>query len=282
MKSKYDVSTKRTLRQRRVENIQTLTAYSGAYNRPINREEKFKFCSVHGMLFAFFATILFYHPLFSIFAFIVGYLYAQEVLLLRSVVREYENDLFMERNKFINSLTQQLPNPSKTLYQSLQATYERTNNLDFKKNLKELIDSTRDGDENDKEAAYTKFREVYEDDVFFSLFVEQLETISTEGKESFESLKAIKSYHNGVKKLRVLFVKKKEVVKSGYKLILGLIAFVAIAMTIGVSFEIILNDFSRSPIGWISGGLFMIVSLRVYSIFYKKYYDDNITEEGAR
>jgi hypothetical protein len=89
-------------------------------------------------------------------------------------------------------------------------------------------------------------------------------------------LKQIKNYHNESLKKTNLFLKIKEGHFRDLKQLLMIMAVFMGAITFSFGFDIYFNAFARTPIGWVSGGIYFAIILWLMKNFFKMFFDDEI------
>lgn len=261
--------------------IDELNAYKVAYGRPIAREDYV----LNLLLPAFFGggmTFLLLNkwwislPVACIYAF-----YGYRVLLPLNVHRFYRHKAFDQRNRFINNLTQLLSDPTVSWFVALQRASERCEG-EFRDDLDQLLVSLQDASSAEIGEHFRTFTQKYHQDVVFSLYMEQVETIAIEGRTGIAMLRDIKTYHNYLREQTKQFIQqKKRVVAQGQLCLLLSVLFLGAFHYFPMGFDNYLNSFAYAPVGWVTSGLYLLVLTLLLHQVCRQFYDDEVMEVEA-
>lgn len=268
---------KLTTRKKRVLNVDELNAYKVAYGQPLKTRDFVYYVGIPAFIFSGFSFLLLYYWWLSFIMALVGALYGVKVLLPKSVEKTYQYHSFVQRNKFVNNMTQILTDDGKTVSRALQLANARAEG-EFQNDINELQARLIGADNNLINKAFKAIEDKYQDDVIFAQFLEQLETVMLEGRTNLDSLKDIKTYHNDMKKKQREYQSKKNGYLSDMKMLGVVVVIFLLAVSFSFGFSTYINDFARQPIGWISCGVYMSLMgqfFRKFSIFL---FDDSIFE----
>ncbi|MGG1338526.1 hypothetical protein ABE196_19060 [Bacillus subtilis] len=262
----------------RIFNLDELNAYKKAYGeQSINRRDLNKELLVPAAVTFFYVFVLYYYWWLAAICSVIGVIYGWRVAMPRNIKREYENDSFRERNRFINNMTQILTNPNQTVLEAIKKCTSRARG-ELKQDLLELQGDLIEADDQSKNAAFSKLREKYKKDVVFDLYIEQLTTIAIEGRSNIESIKDIKTWHNDAMKKQQFFFKEKK--RHAYEFrqtaIYGLITIGALSYALG--WGKFIDVYAHSPIGWVFSAVYLIVIGLYYLSFSTRMADDEIME----
>lgn len=264
-------------KKRKILTIDELNAYRIAYGNPIERKELFVSLGVPFLIGSFYVFILFFNCWLAILGGIALMAYTYIVVIPQEEKRIYESNAFTEKNNFVNNMTQILSNNERTVLQALKIVTERSNG-EFKSDLQKLQAKIINGGSEEVQESFQFLSDKYKDDVMFSLYLEQLTTVVIEGRNGIETLKDIKTYHNGVKERLNKFMDAKQKKKRDFKFMckVGLCLIGTIVMSLG--FERYINVYTSNIIGWISSGIYIGLLFKFYHEFMKMMGDDSITE----
>lgn len=256
--------------------IEELNAYNTAYGDKLGKKEYFKYVVLPGLLFAFFATILLYHWLFSLVMFLFGVLYGWMFFLPKSIRKNYEAASFQQRNNFINNMTQVMTDPNKTVTMGLNEVAKRAEG-EFQDDLLRLQASLFGSNHDDIKEAFREISEKHQDDVVFTQYMEQIETASLEGTGNVETLKDVKEYHNQMKAKQEYYENLKQSHLGDMKVMAFTITAFILALTFSFGFDTYISAFARSIPGYIT----VAVYVTIIGIFFKQFstylFDDSVT-----
>ncbi|EAE0901554.1 hypothetical protein [Enterococcus faecalis] len=258
--------------------IDELNAYKIAYGRPIAKEDYF----LNIVLPACFGSAMIFLLLNSWLLMVLvglGYaFYGYRVLFPLNIRRFYMHKAFDQRNRFINNLTQLLSDPTMSWFIALQRATERCEG-EFREDLDQLLVELQEASSNEISQHFQRFAEKYNNDVVFSLFIEQVETVALEGRTNIDMIRDIKTYHNQLREQTKQFMKRKKRIVD--QLVLYVIMSSAILLIFHffpLGYEVYLKSFAHSLIGWITSGLYMLVlTLHLHKSCHC-FYDDEIME----
>jgi hypothetical protein len=215
-----------------------------------------------------------------------GAIYVYMVIIKQDVESRYRQRGLFERNKFINFITQSMTAKNA---QMLPVLMKLVNKLEgeFKDDVQHLVavlctNSTSE----EKNSAFAELSEKYRKDIYFCLFLDQVQTVYLENTYHIETFREFQRSHN------LILIKQKEYqrIKDRYRhwffltLIgaFGLLVLTAYATGIfngnGMNFEMFTQVYATSLIGRIVSTFYMVAMAIVVNIFFRNYYDDNITE----
>lgn len=271
-------SLRKLTKNKNVMNIDELNAYRVAYGKPLNYKDYFNLIGVPALALGGLSFIIMYKWWFSLILGVIGAIYGIRVVLPKSVDKNYQAQAFVQRNKFINSLTQILTDPGKTIHVALDTVRRRADG-EFKDDLDILQAQVLGANVKDVQSAIKVLTDKYEKDIIFVQYMEQIETAMIEGRTNIDTLKDIKNYHNDIQKKQSYYNREKERRFNDLKKItIAMLLFVVASTVVLLGFETYVNYFTNSIIGWITGLIFLGFQIRNYSQFFKFYFDDSITE----
>lgn len=256
--------------------VDELNAIKTSYEEPLKGKDYLKFIGLPGLIAGAFVTIQVYYPLVTLVAFLLGCLYGWLYLLPKTVKKNYERASLIERNKFLNSMTQVMSDESKTVQQGLDTVTLRIDGA-FKDDLIRLQASLFGADTDKARHAFRIITKKYEDDIIFSQYMEQIETSLIEGNSNVETLKDIKEYHNQMKDKQEDFENLKGGHFSAMKVMFGMVCVLVIAVNFSFGFDSYYEAFARHWIGWATSAIYTSAITYTVLQFSKYMFDDSVT-----
>lgn len=256
-------------------NIDELVAFKRAYGGDLGRKDYISYVLFPGLGCVFFSTIVLYNPWISIGCFIVGILYGWRILMPKSIRKSYETTAMIQRNKFINNITQILTDDTKTVGRALSMAKVRAAG-EFRDDLTRLEATLFGADTPQIQDAIQDITDKYSNDVIFIQYMEQLETAAIEGRTNMDTLKDIKLYHNQMKAKKENFEKQKSIHVGDMKLMLIFITVFIFMLTYPFGFGMYLEAFAHNWTGYVFGGLYLVVQWVFFNQFMTFYFDDSV------
>lgn len=266
-----------TKRKKRFD-IEELNAYSTAYGSPIGTKEYLSHVVMPGLIFGFFATILYYNVVVTLIIAGVGVLYGLWALLPNVTRRKYDLASLRERGRYMTLLAQIATNPSKSMYRIL---FQATERLDKKGELyNELVVMAAsigsDIAPDNVRYQFKKLRDKYHHDPTFCQFMEQVETGLLNGNNNADILQEIEANHANNRNNIDDFIKVKDSHYSGYRFIVGLVVALTIIASVTLGLGKFIEGFSRTWVGLVFGIPFLGANMYYYVNIMKIYFDDDI------
>lgn len=258
-------------------NVDEVRAYRVAYGGKLGAKDFMSFVGVPAGLFGVYSFLLLYNGWISAVCFIIGAIYGMSYLLPKSIRKQYENEGFNQRNKFLNNITQVLTDDNQTVLMAIRKVTARANG-EFKEDLKRFHAMLIGADNERIREAVIWFSDRYEDDLIFLQYLEQLETSMIEGKTNIDTLKDIKTYHNDIRKKQEFYEKVKNGHFRDMKQLMIITGILIVALAVSFGFETYLRSFARHPVGYITGGLYMVVIVLFFKQFVGYLFDDSVME----
>ncbi|WP_079707727.1 hypothetical protein [Paraliobacillus ryukyuensis] len=262
-----------------VWSIEELNAYRTAYGNPFLKKEIFT-ALIKPFLVCFFAVfILTYYWWLALIGGGLGALYGYIVLMKFNVQRLYQQEAMIQRNRFINNMTQLLINPSVTVFDALKwCTRDDVAKGEFKDDVKNLISNIMDANNEEIQSAYDQLKEKYRTDFVFGIFLDSLITMMLEGREEIDKIKDIKTWHNDVLKQRNLYIRNKEQYVSQFKMTSLYTVAVVFVLTFAAGFDGYIKYFAHNVAGWISSAIVLAAMAFYFHTFQQRLVDDEIME----
>ncbi|MEC0709756.1 hypothetical protein P8881_19720 [Bacillus haynesii] len=265
--------------EKKVMTIDEINAYRKAYGNPLMKKEIFTVLVVPFVLGFSIVMILFYYWWLALIGGIVSGAYGYVVLMRNSVQREYEQKARVQRNRFINNMTQLLTNPKETVLSSLQwCAKPEVAEGEFKKDLDTLIAILMDANEAETKKAFEDLAEKYKNDFVFSLFIDSLITVSVEGRTDVERIKELSDWHNDVMEQTSILMNSKQNAVRHYKISSFYTLTVIGILTFAMGFDGYLLYYAHNPIGWVSSIILLGMAAFYFNSFQNRLLDDEVTQ----
>lgn len=271
MAKKYNTKKKKSM------TVDELRAYRVAYGGKLGAKDMMFFVGVPAGLLGGFSFLLLYNAWVSLFCFVVGAIYGLRFLMPKAVRKQYVNEGFKQRNKFLNNITQVLTDDNKTVLMAIKKVTTRANG-EFADNLRKFHAMLIGADDERIRDAVVWFGDKYDDDVIFMQYLEQLETAMLEGKTNIETLKDIKTYHNDISKKQEQYELAKNGHLSDMKQLVIITAILIVSLAVSFGFETYMAAFARHIVGYISAGLYLVLLTTFFRKFAGYLFDDSVME----
>lgn len=264
---------------KRIMTIDEMNAYRTAYGNPLMKKEIFTALVVPMILCFAVVMVLFYYWWLALAAGIVGLFYGYSVLLKNSVERVYHQQARIQRNRFINNMTQLLTNSNETVVSALTwCAQPIVSEGEFKKDVETLLVELMDATPKEVKAALEKMARKYEHDFVFSLYIDNLITASLEGRTDLKKLKDLKTWHNDVMEQTSIFMNNKMGAVKNYKTTTVYTLAIIGVLHFALGFDAYLEYYAHHPIGWVASAVLVIGSAIHFHSFQKKLVDDEVME----
>lgn len=274
-------------KNKNIVNLEELHALSSAYGNRLNRKEIFSIVGYPAIVLSLFVFFLTYRWWTTLIAVIFGVIWGFKFILPQTINRRYESQSLSARNSFVNSLTQRMTDGNRTVLDSLELTVERVSG-ELLEDLKSLVLALKIGSDQDRvRHLLSKFSEKYPEDIVLAQYLEQLETKIFEGNQNIDSLQQLTNDHNMYLIKREEFLNFKDLVFKGIQKIIMLL-MVIIALCHGVSyglagnFDVYIYEYTKNITGYVTVPIFLINIITSLNTFFKKYFDDSVTELTVR
>lgn len=227
----------------------------------------------------FFVMILTYYWWLAFAGGLIGAVYGLAVLMRISVKRMYEQQAILQRNRFINNMTQLLTNKDESVMTAITwCAQDFVAKGEFKEDLDRLLIDLMDANDEEVKMAFQKLSDKYKNDLVFQIFVEHLATVKIEGRADIQKMKDIKSWHNDVVHQREIFMKNKKSYSGQLKFTFLFTLIIIGILTFANGFNGYLKVFAHSPIGWVTSAVFLVPLGIVFHWFQTKMADDEVME----
>lgn len=258
-------------------NLDELRAYRHAYGRGLGIKDYATYLGVPAGLFGGLSFLLLYNGWVSGVVALIGCIYGWRSIMPRIVRKQYEQEAFNQRNKFLNNITQVLTDENATVLMSLQRVTERSKGA-FQTDLKRFHAMLIGADNARIREAVIWFSDRYDDDVIFQQFLEQLETSMLEGKTNVDTLKDIKTYHNDIREKQNEYERRKNGHLSDMKQLVFVTVILILALSLSFGLPTYLEAFARHWTGYISAGIYLLLMWGYFRKFTGYLFDDSVME----
>lgn len=258
-------------------NVDELNAYKIAYGNPLNGKDYSKYIGLPALGFGILSFVLLYTWWISLICTFFGALYGAKVFMPMTLKKRYDQEAFMQRNKFINNTTQSLSDKNTTVKEAIKIAMYHANGK-FEDHLMQFYALIHDGSKEDVYQAVTEITEEYRHDIVFNMYMKQIETGIIQGKQDLKAFKDVAQFHEFVKNGREEFALKKMRHLSGMKQVCSIMFMAILVLNNFPSFQEYLTVFARAPIGMISAFFFLLWFSINLKNFFNEYFDDEIME----
>lgn len=267
----------RSFTQRNFINVDELNAARVAYGDPLGPRDYTRLIGLPALAFGGVSFLLLYTWWISLIMTVLGAFYGAKVFMPMSVNKRYQHEAFIQRNKFIHNMTQSLSDDDKPVFEALASAISRSNG-EFKEDIMQFQAKILSANETDKKEAVQLITDKYEKDLVFGLYMDQLETTLITGERNLQSFKDVTLYHETVKKKRQSYEIRKMFHLKGMKGVCFSVLVFLLALSVMFGFEDYINVFTRSPIGWVSCGIYMFLTVKHFKDFFHFFFDEEIME----
>lgn len=265
--------------KRRLKSITELNAIEQLYGSTLTPARIMRMISTFEIITIAFSYLLYMSIPITIVWVLLTALGVYAAIIPRHVQNDYYNKAMNERNKFINLITQGLSTKNANVLNVLTRNIDNLSGEfgnDMRVLTARLLSETED---EQKRKAFKEVSDKYHDDIYFDLFIEQLETAYYETQYNIETFETFKESHNTVLSKMREFQAVKKVHQKQLFVVTGIV-WVLLAITawsVLRSFDRYMLSYAHSIAGYIASTLFFIAMFIVYNKFYRMYYDDEVT-----
>lgn len=219
--------------------------------------------------------IIFYWPA-TIMAALIGLIFGLVLHLPNTIKKNYYFRSYVERNRFINNVTQLIVNEKITFLDVLEKIIPRLTG-ELYKDMTMLLAKLNISDIDSASSQFNLIVEKYKEDVVFCQFFEQLETTHTEGRTNISTFKELKGQHNDMLEKLQDFENDKPGQVTMFILTLVIGVGVILLSTLSFGLEQYLTTFAHKGVGFLFSGIYLLINFIVYYRMMKYYYDTSIT-----
>lgn len=262
---------------KRIYNIDDLNAIRTQYENPIRKKEILLFALVPALYVFSLVFSLFYNWKLSLAFSLIGVVYGVAIIMPKMVNRNHYSRSQRERNRFMNSLTQNLVNDNILTEDGLERVSNRLSG-ELAVDIKELTTRLKYENALEQNLAYETLSNKYKSDRVFVQFVDQLNTATNEGRNNINELDSLASHHDLVLQKQNTFYQVKDEKLMWY--CVASVITIAVAATLAITTwnlgykQVVIS----TPIGWIIGFIFIVFNLIYTHKFVGDYFDDEVME----
>lgn len=258
-------------------NVDQLNAYKVAYGNPLDARDYTKYIGLPAICFGLLATVLLYTWWISLLSVVIGAFYGAKVFMPLTLKNRYEHSAFVERNKFVNNMTQRMTDDQVTVKVALKSATNLAKG-DLHEDLMKFRARIEDANNIEKQKACQWLINQYKKDIVFELYIDQIETALIEGKQNIEAFKDTTGYHELVKKKKAIFEQKKAFFLKGMKKVVVVMFFFLLILNNFMGFQEYITHFTKHPIG-IGASVICLVWMGINTRdFFNRYFDDEVME----
>lgn len=205
-------------------------------------------------------------------------IYIYNVLIPRKIEADYQMRSEQERNRFINIVTQGMSTKNANILAVLRRATNKAEG-EFKDDLNALVAVLVSApDYKEQHQAFEDIIHKYSSDIYFGLFMEQVETVYHESIYHIETFQTFEDSHNKLLLKQKEFMAKKHDVQQIMFTMCGIAEFTIAATTIGAEgYKTYLSMYALSKAGMVVSTVYLIVLCLIVSSFYKHFYDNTVT-----
>lgn len=227
------------------------------------------------------ATIAFSYVLYASIPIVIIYvilscLYVYYKIIPNNIRMNYEMKAHAERNRSINIITQSLSSGHTSIKNAISMAIKNSNG-EFRKDLKLLYakilsDTTFEAIHE----AFTTLKNKYPDDIYFGLFLEQLEVGLNKSHPDLRTLIIVRKSHNyEYNRIKAFRLAKRQAMHDMVKM-LGLTFVVCCTVAYMFGYQKFLTMYAHNLIGMAISTLFMFVLFMIINKFMNMYQDTAI------
>lgn len=252
-----------------------ISALKSKYDDALNRQDYFKYVIMPGLLVAIYGLITTYSWWVTLIMFFIGAFYGFRKILPAIVEQDYYYNALSARDSFCINMTQILSDPTRTMPSALARSVDRTKG-ELKKDLLVLQANVTGSSREQVIEAFANVREKYAEDISFTQYLEQLETIYLSGKIDLAPLKDISSQHQDIMKKQYQFQEYKDTSWKGVKRLIIITVAIILVLEFSFGFKVSYEAYCRSIPGWITSAIYVSLILMNLVQFRKVYFDSDV------
>ena len=203
--------------------------------------------------------------------------YIYRRLLPRKIESDYQRRSELERNRFINVVTQGMSTKNANIISVLRNATKKAEG-EFRDDLSALLAVLVSAPSyKEQHEAFERIQKKYASDIYFTLFMEQVETVVHESIYHIETFRTFEDSHNKLLLKEKEFIQKKKGVQTIMFFMCGVAAFTAGACLMAQGYKEYLKVYALNPIGMGISTFYLFVFCLIIASFYRNFYDDTIT-----
>lgn len=264
--------------------IKELNAMEELYGSRMTPSKVFRIIGSYEIVICGCAYFLYQSLLITLMYAFAGALFVYGIVIKKDVENRYKSRGFFERNKFVNVITQSMTTKDAQILPVLTKSIDKLNG-EFKDDIQHLVavlctNSTDD----EKREAFVELDKKYENDIYFCLFLDQVQTVYWESTYHIETFREFQNSHNLILMKQKEYKRTKNVCRHWtFMTVLGSIGLiVATAFMTGVlsgkgfNLELFSTVYAHNLIGRICSTIYMFGLSLIMIRFFNCYYDDDI------
>ncbi len=256
--------------------INELNLIQEAYFKKLTFADYFKFLGIPAIAFGSITHVLQFYVPATIVAAIVGICFGLFKQMPKMVKKNYFLQSYVERNRFLNNFTQLIVNENIMLLDIIEKIIPRLSGELYNDITVLLARITTSNNDMAKEA-FKDLANKYQEDVVFSQYVEQIETVFLEGYRNIDSFKELKKQHNILLEKIHDFQKDKIKAMSNFIGILTLAGILVGVLILGRGIDLYITAYAHTVMGAVGNTSYLILLFFLYNKLMNYIYDDSIT-----
>lgn len=208
---------------------------------------------------------------------IASAIYVYRVILPRGINANYSRHAETERNRFLNIVTQGMTSKNANIVNVLENASKKAEG-EFKLDLEQLLATLLQASSQEvQHQAFLNIEHKYSDDIYFGLFMEQVETVYYESQYHPETFKTFEMSHNTLLSREREFIRRKKA-RQAQLLMMSVISLAVVAICLySNGYSQFIKIYATKPTGYAVSTVYLLIMAFIYNGFYKRYYDDNVT-----
>lgn len=263
-------------RKKQYKTIRELDAIEELYGGRFTKSKLIRILMMYSLIPLAFGTLLYRNVFYTSIWIIITCIYVFVKVIPGSVKSDYNMKAHNERNRVINVITQSLTSGNPSVKQGIKMAVDSTHGElhdDMNKLYAKLLgDATPEAIHE----SFLNLREKYKDDIYFGLFLEQLEVGLGKAHPDTRTLTIFRDSHNAefstTKKFRMRKRDQLRMVVTMLCMSFGTCVLAATALT----YKKFVSLYNHSLAGFIITTGFMIVLFMILNHFVNLYQDDSI------
>ena len=256
--------------------INELNLIQEAYFKKLTFADYFKFLGIPAIAFGAITHVLQFYVPATIAAAVFGICFGLFKQMPKMIKKNYFLRSYVERNRFLNNFTQLIVNENITLLDIIEKIIPRLSG-ELYNDMTVLLARISTSDNQMAREAFKELANKYHEDVVFSQYVEQIETVFLEGYRSVESFKELKNQHNVLLEKIKDFQKDKGTTFTNFIGILTLVGLLVGILIFGRGVDLYITAYAHTGMGAISNTAYLVLLFFMYNKLMNYVYDDSIT-----
>lgn len=262
-----------------LNSIAAMNARAQLYGHTMTKSRVFRMMFIYEVATVVTCAILygFNHLIWAVGWMIIVAIIVYKKVIPQQVEANYQTRSEIERNKFINITTQSLAGDSVNLLSVLRRSSAKLTG-EFREDMESLIATMSSSpSRSEVHQQFMRIEDKYSDDIYFCLFIEQIETVFYETQYHIETFEVFKDSHNTImQKEKTFSAQKRDYMMQGVMMfILGQVLNATTLYSSG--YDKFLSAYANTIAAPIINGIYIIGILMTANTFIKRFFDDDVT-----